>query len=127
MKKVEESMRGEVPKPYSVPEGYVPPTMMEQWRYAQRRSVGIYPFASYHHQCYTIPCRVHDWGHPGPMMQGMPALTMMPCLLCRHPYQKYGYGLVFIVGLGAYAAYTISKARLMPIAQSCFRTKQHFP
>ncbi|CAL5223959.1 g6565 [Coccomyxa viridis] len=63
-------MRGEVPKPYSVPEGYVPPTMREQWRYAQR----------------------------------------------RHPYQKYGYGLVFIVGLGTYAAYTISKARLVPLA-----------
>lgn len=38
MRKVEESMKGDVPKPYSVPEGYVPPTMMEQWRYAQRRS-----------------------------------------------------------------------------------------
>lgn len=63
LKKAEESMRGEVPKPYSVPEGYIPPSMMEQWRYAQR----------------------------------------------RHPYQKYGYGLVFVVGLGVYAAFTISK------------------
>ena len=34
------------------------------------------------------------------------------CLPCRHPYQKYGYGLVFVVGLGVYAAFTISKARL---------------
>ena len=34
-------MKGEVPKPYTVPEGYVPPTMVEQWRYAQRRSTNV--------------------------------------------------------------------------------------
>ena len=30
-------------------------------------------------------------------------------LQCRHPYQKYGYGLVFLVGLSVYAAYTVTK------------------
>lgn len=41
LRKAEESMKGEVPKPYAVPEGYVPPTMVEQWRYAQRRSTNV--------------------------------------------------------------------------------------
>lgn len=56
-------MRGEVPKPYSVPEGYVPPTMMEQWRYAQRRS------SDFRLLSFLVPlnreCMVHSW-HLGP-------------------------------------------------------------
>ena len=39
-------MKGEMPKPYTVPEGYVPPTMMEQWRYAQRRSTNVLSFVT---------------------------------------------------------------------------------
>ena len=41
LRKAEESIKGELPKPYTVPEGYSPPTMMEQWRYAQRRCRAI--------------------------------------------------------------------------------------
>lgn len=27
----------------------------------------------------------------------------------RHPYSRYGYALVFVVGLGAYAAIAVNK------------------
>ena len=62
LKKVEESMRGEVPKPYSVPEGYVPPTMREQWRYAQRRSVEVWLLPSYHNHHQNLV----QTAQPGP-------------------------------------------------------------
>ena len=38
-------------------------------------------------------------------------LTYAFLLGCRHPYQKYGYGLVFLIGLSVYAAYTVTKVR----------------
>ena len=55
LKKAEESMRGEVPKPYSVPEGYVPPTMMEQWRYAQRRFADLCLLSSQYRHLAQCP------------------------------------------------------------------------
>ncbi|CAL8465946.1 g5482 [Coccomyxa elongata] len=62
LRKMEEAVK-KIPDPYTVPEGYVPPTMKELWQYAQR----------------------------------------------RHPYSRYGYALVFVVGLGAYAAIAVNK------------------
>ncbi|KAK9806787.1 hypothetical protein WJX72_002821 [[Myrmecia] bisecta] len=50
-------------KPFTVPEGYVPPTIKEQFQYAYR----------------------------------------------RHPYYRYGYALVGVVGLAAYAVATVNK------------------
>ena len=49
LRQAEEGLKGELPKPYTVPDGYVPPTMMEQWRYAQRRCrpFGRNPFLHY--------------------------------------------------------------------------------
>jgi len=32
-----ESQKLDVPKPYTVPEGYVPPSLAEQWSYAMRK------------------------------------------------------------------------------------------
>ena len=38
LRRAEEKLAAqEVPKPYTVPEGYKPPTMGEQWLYATRR------------------------------------------------------------------------------------------
>ncbi|KAK9839231.1 hypothetical protein WJX81_002899 [Elliptochloris bilobata] len=53
----------EVPKPFTVPEGYKAPSMGEQWLYATR----------------------------------------------RHPYYRYGYAAVALIGLGLYAVATISR------------------
>ena len=61
LKKAEESMRGDVPKPYSVPEGYVPPTMMEQWRYARRRFVGLRPLLISSDASHAFCDSAHSW------------------------------------------------------------------
>ena len=37
LKRAEEMAAQEVPKPYTVPPGYKPPSMGEQWLYATRR------------------------------------------------------------------------------------------
>lgn len=87
-------------------------------------SAGLLKSGSYPATTITIRiwCRLPNLGQEraqdeGPLIASRGEhTTQWMCHLCRHPYQKYGYGLVFIVGLGTYAAYTISKARLVPLA-----------
>ena len=81
----------EVPKPYTIPEGYVAPKMSELWLYV-RLSL-LVPVA--------LPAR---------LKQPMASNATHVCVQANktHPYYRYGYSLALGVGLvaGAYAWYS---------------------
>jgi hypothetical protein len=84
----------EMPRPYSVPPGYVPPTLGEQFRYvSEGSSQGPTPTS-----IVTSP-ESHLKITRSLSPSGAQAAL-------RHPYYKYGYAVAILLGVLGYAAAT---------------------
>lgn len=88
--------KAEVPRPYSVPPGYVPPTLGEQFRYVSERSS----------QGATSTSIVTS---PESHLKITITRSLSLCgaqAALRHPYYKYGYAGAILLGVLGYAAAT---------------------
>lgn len=74
----------EVPKPYTTPPGFKPPTLGEQWRC-------VPPTAA-----------------PLPLPSPFPLLSRRYAVM-KHPYYRHGYALAILVGLIGYGIATTQK------------------